>query len=141
MKPIFLFIVLISLTFCASAQISTNQTARLNTKVICYDSGISSSDVVSLAPDSTYPGNGGEQNITSPGVERELKWTFVGRNGSKDVWHFTFTRMTKIGSSDKTTTTKEIQFNGKQIIVFKDDLHTVIMESPSAENLKPASNN
>ena len=141
MKPIFLFIVLISLTFCASAQISTNQPARLNTKVVCYDSGGSSSDVASLAPDSTYPGNGGDDNVTSPGMEHELKWTFVGRNGSKDVWYFTFTRMTKIGSSDKTTTSKEIQFDGKQIIVFKDDLHTVILESPSAEDLKPAPKN
>jgi hypothetical protein len=67
----------------------------------------------------------------------ELKWTFIGRNGSKDVWHFTFTRMTKAGSSDKTTTAREIQFDGKQIVVFKDDLHTVIMESPSTEDLKP----
>jgi hypothetical protein len=141
MKQIFLFIVLISLTFCASAQISTNQCARLMTKVVCYDSNGSSCDVASLAPDSTYPGNGGGDNVTSPGMERELKWTFVGRNGSKDVWYFTFTRMTKSGSTDKTTTSREIQFEGKQIIVFKDDLHTVIMESPGAEDLKPAPNN
>jgi hypothetical protein len=141
MKSLFLSIVFVGLTLCASAQISTNQPARLNTKVVCYDSNGSSSDAASFAPDSTYPGNGGEQNITSPGTARELKWTFVGRNGSKDVWRFTFTRMTKAGSSDKTTTAREIQFDGKQIVVFKDDLHTVIMESPSAEDLKPAPKN
>jgi hypothetical protein len=39
--------------------------------------------------------------------------------------------MTKAGSSGKVTTSKEIQFDGKQIIDFEDDLHTVVMESPS----------
>ena len=94
-----------------------------------------------LAPESIYPGNGVENTVTSPGRESELKCTFVARNGNKDVWHFTFTRMTKIGSSDTTTTSKEIQFDGKQIIVFKDNLHTVVMESPSAEDLESAQKN
>jgi hypothetical protein len=140
MKAILISIALIGLTFCASAQISTNQPARLQTKIVCYGSS-SSSSVVALAPYSTHPGNGGEDDVTSPGLEHKLKWTFVGRNGTKDVWHFTFTRMTKAGSSSQATDTKQIQFDGDQIVVFKDDLHTVIMESPGAEDLTPAPKN
>jgi hypothetical protein len=140
MKIILFSVILIGLTFCAIAQISTNLPARLKTKVVCSGSGVSGTSVA-MAPDSTYPGNGGEDNVTSPGIEHELKWTFVGRNGNKDVWNFTFTRMTKAGSSDKTTTSKEVQFDGKQTIVFEDGLHTVVMESPSAEDLKPVKAN
>ena len=139
MKIILLFIVLVCLTFCASAQISTNQPSRFKTKVISYEgkiwSGVNGS-AVSFVPND--PGTSESDTVTTIGHESELKWTFAGRNGDKDVYRFTFTRMTKAGSSDKTTASKEIQFDGKQIIVFEDALHTVVMESPSAEDLKIA---
>jgi hypothetical protein len=141
MKTIVFSIVLIGLTFCASAQISTNQPARLKTKVISYEGKISSGArgvEINFAPESTYPGNGGSDTVTSSGHESELKWTFVGRNGNKDVYRFTFTRKTKKDSSSQTTTSKEIQFNGKQVIVFEDELHTVVMEGLSEEDLKTA---
>jgi hypothetical protein len=134
MKTILFSVILIGLTFCAGAQISTNQPTRLKFKVDCFEGKINSGmrgSSACLAPDCIYPGNGGENTVTSPGRESELKCTFVGRNRDKDVWHFTFTRMTKAGSSGKVTTSKEIQFDGKQIIDFEDDLHTVVMESPS----------
>lgn len=139
MKTILLSIVLIALTFCASAQIVTNQPARLKTKVISYEGKIGSgvkTTSIDLASDNTYPGGGGGDANTTPGKEHELKWSFVGRNGDKDVYRFTFTRMTKASSSDKITTSKEVQFDGKQIIVFEDDLHAVVMESPSEKDLK-----
>ncbi|HZF02551.1 MAG TPA: hypothetical protein VE344_11745 [Methylomirabilota bacterium] len=141
MKTILFSIVLIGLTFCANAQISTNQPARLKTKVTCYegkiDSGVDTRSV-DLASDNTYPGYVGGDDNTTLGAEHSLKWSFVGRNGSKDIYRFTFTRMTKKGSSSLTTDSKEIQFDGKQIIVFEDELHTVVMESPSTEDLKKA---
>ena len=139
MKILFLSLVLIGLTFCATAQISTNQPSRFKTKVISYEGKIGSGvngSAVSFVP--ADPGTGGGDTVTSPGHESELKWSFVGRNGDKDVYRFTFTRMTKAGSSNKTTTSKEVQFDGKQVIVFEDDLHTVVMESPGAEDLKTA---
>jgi len=139
MKIFLLSIVLFALTFCATAQISTNQPSRFKTKVVSYEGKIGSGvngSVVSFVPND--PGTGGGDTVTTSGHESELKWSFVGRNGDKDVYRFTFTRMTKVGSSNKTTTSKEIQFVGKQIIVFEDDLHTVVMESPSAEDLKSA---
>jgi len=139
MKILFLSIILIGLTFCAAAQISTNQPSRFKTKVISYEgkvgSGVNSSAVSFVPAD---PGTGEGDTVTTSGRESELKWAFVGRNGDQDVYRFTFTRMTKAGLSGKTTTSKEIQFDGKQIIIFEDDLHTVVIESPSAEDLKTA---
>jgi len=141
MKTNFLLIFLLVLTCSAGAQTVTNEPARLKYKVTCYEgkvgSRISGSGVL-LAPDGTYPGNISVMSVTSAGHESELKWTFVGRSRDKDAYRFTFTRMTKVGSLGKTTTSKKVQFGGKQIVVFEDELHTVVMESPSAEDLKSA---
>ncbi|MEY2466847.1 MAG: hypothetical protein QOD03_1368 [Verrucomicrobiota bacterium] len=139
MKTIIIAVILLGMIFCADAQISTNQPSRFKMKIISYEGKIESGvndSFVSFVPDD--PGTGGGDTVTTSGHESELKWTFSGRNGDKDVYRFTFTRMTKIGSSSKTTDSKEIQFAGKQIVVFEDDLHTVVMESPNAEELKTA---
>ena len=76
--------------------------------------------------------------VTNPGYESDLKWVFLGRNGDKDVYRFSFTRRTKVNSPDKTTTSKEVLFEGRRSIVFEDDLHAVIIESPSEQDLKTA---
>ena len=141
MKTILLSLVLFVLTFCASAQNSTNQPARLKFKVAWFagkmNSGTSGSDVCP-SPESILPGARWSNNRTTPGREHDLNWMFIGRNRDKDVYRFTFTRMTKVGSSDRTTSSKEVQFAGKQIIVFEDALHCVVMESPSEKDLKSA---
>ena len=59
--------------------------------------------------------------------------------GSKDVYQFTFARTMKGGSSLKTTSSKEVLFDGKRAVIFEDELHTVIIESPSEQDLKDAS--
>lgn len=134
MKLIAVSIILLGIIFCASAQLMTNQPARLKFKVIeNYYSGESAS-FLCPTPDAIMPGNSGENAVTSPGHEHKLKWTFIGRNQNTDVYNFTFTRTTKTGEQ---TTSKKIQFEGKQVTVFKDEFHTVIMETPSAEDLKP----
>jgi hypothetical protein len=142
-KAILPSVVLIGLTFCTSAQILTHQPARLKSKIISYEGKMGSGTrgvAINFAPERISPGTGGSDKITSPGHESELKWTFIGRNGNKDVYRFTFARRTKRDSSSQTTTAKEIQFDGKQIVVFEDDLHCVVMESPNEEDLKSAQN-
>jgi len=141
MKTFLLSIVLLVLAFCSIAQIVTNEPARLKTSITCYEGKIgsgSSSGAVSFAPEATYPGTSGRHKSTSPGFEHELEWTFVGRNGNKDVYRFVFTGRTKAGSSGKTTVSKEVQFDGKQVIVFEDELHTVVLESPSETDVQSA---
>jgi len=76
--------------------------------------------------------------VTSPGHESELKWVFVSRNKNKDVYQITFTRQVKKESADLTTSSREIQFDGKKMIVFEDELHAVVVESPSEKDLKTA---
>ena len=141
MKFILFSVILLGLTFCASAQISTNQPAQFKFKIAAYEGKTNSGTCgknICPNPEIIYPGNGGGDTITSVGHESELKWSFVGRNGNRDVYHFTFKRMAKAGSSGTTTSAKDVQFNGKQTIVFEDELHTVVMDSPSEADLEPA---
>jgi hypothetical protein len=139
MKTILFSIVLIGLTFCASAQLVTNEPSRLQNKIIYYEgkigSGTSSTDV-NYAP--VFPETGGVMSATTPGNEHELKWAFVGRNQGKDVYRITITHAMKAGSSSKTSTSKEIEFDDTKMIVFQDELCCVVMESLSAEDLKKA---
>jgi len=93
---------------------------------------------ISPWPEGTAAGNETKDIGTSAGREYELAWKFLGRKEHKDVYQFTFTRMPKAGVLDKITTSKEVLFEGKRVIVFEDDLHTVIIESPSEADLKEA---
>jgi hypothetical protein len=141
MKAILTLLFLLGFVFSGVAQIETNATARLKTKVVCYEGKIkggSFTTAVNPSPENTSPGSENKDTGTSPGHEYELDWKFIGRTGNKDLYHFTFTRMTKAGISDKTSTSKEVSFDGKRVTVFEDDLHTVILESPGAEDLKTA---
>ena len=139
MKRPLVTVVLLGIAFSATAQMVTNQPARFKNKVTCYEGKIGSG-VGSGSIDYAVNNNPGTSvtttKVTSPGKESELRWTFVGRNAGKDVYRFTFTRQTKPDSSLKTTDSKEVQFEAKPIVVFEDALHTVVMESPSAEDLK-----
>jgi hypothetical protein len=87
MKTLLLSIVLVGLTFCASAQNSTNQLpARLKIKVTCFegkiDSGVSSGGVC-FAPGAGETIDTG----STPGQEHELKYSFVRQNGDKATPH------------------------------------------------------
>lgn len=139
MKTILLSLLLSGFVFSAGAQIVTNQPARFKTKIVSYEGKIGSSSFgssINPSPELTAPGTEGTDEITSPGRESKLVWKFVGRNGGKDAYRFTFTRMIKAGVSFKTTDSKEISFDGRRIVVFQDDLHTVIIESPSEKELR-----
>ena len=137
MKTLLLAVALFGMAFCASAQISTNEPSRFKIKVVSYQgkegSGVSGS-AMSGVPNE--PGYVGSDTVTSPGHESELKWWFVGRNGGKDVYHFTCKRMPKSGSTNQTTSAKDVSFVGEKIIVFQDDLHCVVMETPGEDDLK-----
>lgn len=141
MKTLLALLVLAGFVFSASAQINTNQPARFKTKVVSYEGKIGSGAFdtsICPTPSALLPGNGGTDEVTTPGHESKLVWKFVGRNGGKDFYQFSFTRMTKAGVSVKTTDSKEISFDGRRIVIFKDDFHTVIIDSPSEKELKDA---
>src|SRR5450432_3616914 len=98
MKTI-IILVLLGTIFSASAQLVTNQPSRFKTKVVSYEGKIGS--VINGSAVGFVPNDPGTGMVTISGHESELKWTFVGRNGDKDVYRFTFTSMTKAGVSDK----------------------------------------
>ena len=141
MKTIAISIFLLGTIFCASAQLVTNEPARLKWQISWFEGTTNSGTcghTITFQPDSIHFGDSGADILTSRGREHELKWTFIGRNDNKDVYRFTFHRMTKAGSPEKSFTSKDIQFDGKRTVVFRDDLHTVVMETPSAEESKKA---
>jgi len=140
MKTILLFLILVGFTFSGSAQNLTSQTtARLKFKVTCFegklDSGPSS---ICSEPYTVSTGVVESIAITLSGMTNELTWGFVGRNEGKDVYRFSFKHMTKAGLSSQTAASKEVQFDGKQVIIFEDDLYRVVMESPTEDDLKKA---
>jgi hypothetical protein len=140
-KTVVIFLLLVGLVGSAGAQVVTNKTARLKTKVVLSEArSIGGAVMTSIgpSPEGTAVGNEVKDTGTSAGHEYELGWKFVGRNGDKDIYRFTFTftHMTKSGYSSETTTAKEVLFDGKKTTVFEDQFHTVIIESPSEKDLK-----
>jgi len=138
MKAILTVLLLVGINFSAKAQLLTNVSARFKTKVVCDSGKFGLTRAISPSPAAITPGNENKDKVTSPGHEYELGWKFVGRNGDKDVYRFTFTftHMTKSGYSSETTTAKEVLFDGKKTTVFENEFHTVIIESPSEKDLK-----
>jgi hypothetical protein len=128
----------------AGAQSTTNEPARYKTKVTCYEgkeeAGVGNSGI-NFTPESTFPEPVAKNRISSRGHELEVKWRFVRRDKEKDVYRFLFVRATETSSTNQAPAFKEVQFDGRKIIVAKDPLHTVVMETPSEEELKQALQN
>ncbi len=142
MKTIVFFLALLGLTLGVTAQISASESARVKTKVSCFE-GIANPTVVgvgiNLTPETTFPNKPENNNIATRGPRAsELTWKFIWREKEYDVYRFTFKRFTEPGATNQVTTTKDVRFNGKKMVVFKDLLHTVVLEIPNDEDLKAA---
>lgn len=142
MKNFLFILALLGLTLSATAQISTSEPARLKTKVTCFEGKTNAAVAnigVNLAPETIFPNKVQNNSLTTHGAQAsELTWKFVWRENEYDVYRFTFKRFTEPGASNQVTTTKEIRFNGKTVVVFKDQLHTVVLELPGDADLKAA---
>ena len=138
MKTIVAVLFLVGFVFSAGAQgVDTNKPARFKTKVVCDSTKGSLGITGSMAPTpgAISPGTEYTDAGTNPGREYELKWKYIGRQGNKDLYHFTFTRVTKAGETGKTTDIKDVLFDGHPMKIFEDDLHKVTIESPSEKDL------
>lgn len=145
MKLILASLLLSGFILSATAQIVTNQPARFKTKIILHEGKVGSEggaldSAFDFAPEYTYPGKESPKTVltvSNSTDELRLSWEFVGRNRDKDVYRFTVRRTTKTGVPGKVTTsaTKEISFDGRQAVIFEDDLHIIIIESPSKKDL------
>jgi len=135
MRAILTLLLLVGIASSATAQMVTNGTARFKTLVTCK-TGSSLTATGNPSPANTSIGFESKDVGTTPGREYELAWKLVGKKGDKDVYHFTFTRVTKAGVRDKTTSSKEVEFEGKRVVVFGDELHLVVMDVPTDGKLK-----
>ena len=137
MKTTLAILFLAGFVFAAGAQsVDTNKPARFKTKVTMFQTRNGSTVSLNPSPQTTSPGAEETDTGTSAGREYELKYKYIGRQGGKDLYHFTFTRRTKAGSTDKRTDTKDILFDGHPVKIFEDDLHKVTIETPSEKELK-----
>lgn len=123
---------------------STNEiTARFPYKIISWHgkegSGASVAEVVP-DPSTVTTNSSGIHTSTTPGQEHELRPAFVGQAGKKDVYRFIY-KHPKDGtnSNQQITTSKDVQFDGGRVVVFQDEQRTIVMTTPTAEDLKQAS--
>lgn len=123
---------------------STNKiTARFPYKIISWEgkegSGASVAEVVP-DPSTVTTNSSGIHTSTTPGQEYELRPAFVGHAGKKDVYRFIY-KHPKGGtnSNQQVTTSKDVQFDGSRMVVFQDEQRTIVMTTPTVEDLKQAS--
>jgi hypothetical protein len=123
--------------FRAGAQLITNQPARFPYKIEWSKKATGmGGNCVNPTPEATYPGNGGEDTAGRPDENFDLKWTFLGRNEGQDVYQFTLVEAHQTGTPALTTSElKDIQFDGKQMVVFDDLFYNVIIKNPAPSEL------
>ena len=63
-----------------------------------------------------------------PGRVSEITWSFVERRGDKDVYHFT--RRLPLDAVDVVTSSKDVEFNDRRVVIFKDEHQTILIEPP-----------
>ena len=135
MKTI-LTLIFVGFVLSTSAQIDTNKPARFKTKIACSEVGGGSSVGIDPSPEVSALGSEYTHVTTAPQKDTELKCKYVGREKGSDIYEFTFSVTTKVGVVSKTTTHKQVPFDGKRIVVFNDEHYSVIIESPSEQDLK-----
>ena len=117
-------------------------TARFPFKVVAYEgkegSGVSVGDIVT-EPSTVTTNTISSHKSTTPGQEHELRQDFVGHGGKKDVYRFTYVRPKNgTNTNQQITTSKEVQFDGNRVVVFKDANRTIVMSSPTEADIKLA---
>jgi len=63
-----------------------------------------------------------------PGHVSEIEWSFVKRHNDKDVYRFT--RRFPSDTADVSTTSKDVAFSDRRVVVFKDKFQVIVIEPP-----------
>ena len=116
--------------------------ARFPFKVVAYEgkegSGVSVGDIVT-EPSTVTTNTISSHKSTTPGQEHELRQDFVGHAGKKDVYRFTYVRPNNgTNTKPQIISSKEVQFDGNRVVVFKDADRTIVMSSPTEADIKLA---
>ena len=103
---------------------------RFKTIIACHNGKLDSGSKCSIncwQPDGKLSPKG-NMICGHPGAVSQVEWKFVRRKGDKDVYKFT--RKFPISAENPTTTSKEVEFEGKQIKVFEDEFQCIVISGP-----------
>lgn len=113
-----------------AADAPVKESPRFTARIACFngkvDSG-SSCSTTNFQPDGTLHATGKMTCGYSRRVS-EIEWSFVERRGSNDVYQFTRRFPADTAAAD--TTTKNVEFSERRVIVFEDKFQVVVIEPP-----------
>lgn len=70
----------------------------------------------------------GKMTCGYPGHVSEIEWSFVERHNDKDVYRFT--RRFPSDTADVSTTTEDVEFSDRRVVVFEDKFQVILIEPP-----------
>lgn len=83
-----------------------------------HQSGKTNGCITSLAPN-------GAMSCGHPGGVSKVSWKWLRRSDTGDV--YSFTRKFPHGLSNQTSETKEVEYGGTQVEIWKDDVQIIVL--------------
>ncbi len=96
---------------------------RFKARLVCF-----------IGPANSGSSCGGEMGRTGSmtcgwkGAVSEIRWTYRGQKGGKDLYHVV--RRFPIDSGKTTTREVDVSFNGKRQILFEDKMQCITLDPP-----------
>jgi hypothetical protein len=125
-------LITVSLTcFCiTAADAPAKVSPRFQARVACFNGKLdsdSSCTSTCFQPDGALHAKG-KMTCGFPGQVSEIEWSFVERQGSKDVYRFT--RRFPSDTAAASSTSKTVKFSDSRVVVFEDKVQAVVIEPP-----------
>ena len=57
-----------------------------------------------------------------------ISWVFIQHKEGKDIYNFE--RVFPVDTSDQSTESKEVEYEGNETIIFQDEYHVVVLDAP-----------
>ncbi|MEI8288579.1 MAG: efflux RND transporter periplasmic adaptor subunit, partial [Verrucomicrobiota bacterium] len=107
---------------------------RFTALIACFNGKVDSGSSCSgnnFQPDGTIHPKG-KMTCGYPGKVSEVEWAFVEQRGGKDVYRFT--RRFPADTAKAATTSKDIEFSDRRVVVFADAFQAVVIEPAKNTN-------
>jgi hypothetical protein len=103
---------------------------RFKARVTCFNGKVDSG---SSCSGSNYQSDGvlhstGKMTCGFPGQVSEVEWSFVEHHGTNDVYRFT--RRFPADTAAVSTTSKNVEFSDRRVVVFEDKFQVIVIEPP-----------
>lgn len=63
-----------------------------------------------------------------PGKVSKISWKFIQHKENKDI--YSFERTFPVDANEQSTAAKVVEYEGKQTIVFQDEYHVIVLDTP-----------